>query len=306
MTKSNVSAYRVTLFFSIVATQLMCGCSGFRGHVFERDVEGQAGGKIPGVEIGFSKENSEYTRQANTNLNGWYQRKLRWGRYRVTANHLAYEPYDSTPTFFRVPWIGQKTLNIFLERLDATIIIMARHAEKASSAINTNLDPDPGNAGVGVSRAQLLSSIAAISGVSTIYVTEWCRTAQTGQPSAQQLGLTMNILRANHPNAGLKNCNPPITISTQLLPTQITNSSELAQHVLANHTGEVVFIAGHSNTVPQLVEAFGAPSVCPVYLPLGGGNSCVIPEDEFSHLFIVTVPSGGGPASVNHDTYGVQ
>jgi broad specificity phosphatase PhoE len=193
-----------------------------------------------------------------------------------------------------------------MQRLDATVIILVRHAEKASSATNTNLDPDSANTGIGVSRAQVLSGITANAGVSAIYATQWCRTAQTGQPSAGQLGLTMNILRSSHPSAGLDDCDPAITVSTSLLPLQVTSSNDLAQHVLVNHAGEVVLVVGHSNTVPQLVEAFGAPSVCPEYLPLSNSNTCLIPEEEYNHLFIVTVPHAGVPASVVHDTYGVQ
>jgi hypothetical protein len=43
----------------------------------------------------------------------------------------------------------------------------------------------------------------------------------------------------------------------------------------------VVFIAGHNNTVPEIIAAFGGPK-----LP-------IIPEEEFDNLYILIVETDG-------------
>jgi hypothetical protein len=52
-----------------------------------------------------------------------------------------------------------------------------------------------------------------------------------------------------------------------------------------------VLIAGHSNTIPQIIEGLGGESISP------------IAETEYDNLFIVTVYRFGG-ANVVHLNYG--
>ena len=47
--------------------------------------------------------------------------------------------------------------------------------------------------------------------------------------------------------------------------------------VLADHAGEVVVISGHTNTVPDIIEEFGADPVP------------AIAENEYDNLYVVTV-----------------
>jgi hypothetical protein len=91
-----------------------------------------------------------------------------------------------------------------------------------------------------------------------------------------------------------------------MLQEDINSTSELAQYLTSAEARKVVLVIGHSPTVPELIQALGAPSPCPTYLPPGAGEACWIPDNEFDHLFIVTVQADGGTASVTHQTYGVQ
>ena len=128
-----------------------------------------------------------------------------------------------------------------------TTVLVIRHAEKgATPANNPPLTTD------GQARAQTLVRMIGEANVRAIYATEFARTQQTVQPLATQLGLSV---------------------------TQITASDAdgLVNNILSNHRGEVVVVAGHSNTVPIIIEK------------LQGGQIPPIAETEFDKLFIVTV-----------------
>lgn len=176
----------------------------------------------------------------------------------------------------------------------ATTVIVVRHAEKASPVPNTNLAP------AGLARAQALAIEAAAAGVDAVYTTAWCRTAQTGQPTAQTLNLPLFVLPEPSPAGGIDMCAPAIEVPTQLLPQGTT----LAAHVPARHRGETVLVVGHSNSVPELVAGLTGRSVCPEHLPLGIGQLCHIPEQEFDHLFTVHLPVGIGEVLISHRRYG--
>ena len=55
------------------------------------------------------------------------------------------------------------------------------------------------------------------------------------------------------------------------------NTAELVRQIRSQHNGDVVFVAGHNNTVPEIIAALGGPQ-----LP-------IIPETEFDNLYIVTI-----------------
>ena len=129
-----------------------------------------------------------------------------------------------------------------------TTVIVVRHAEKNIEPNN----PDPDLSPAGQARAQELSRMFSDAGVSAIYATQFKRTQQTVKPLANRLGLTANVLEAK-------------------------NTQQLVRQILTAHRGQTIFVAGHNNTVPEIVAA------------LGGGNFPVIPENEFDNMFIVTV-----------------
>ena len=54
-------------------------------------------------------------------------------------------------------------------------------------------------------------------------------------------------------------------------------SQEVVRRILSDHRGQTVFLAGHNNTVPEIVNL------------LSGESQPLIPESEFDNLYIVTV-----------------
>jgi phosphohistidine phosphatase SixA len=183
---------------------------------------------------------------------------------------------------------------------DDTVILIVRHAEKATTDTNTNLDPD-----IGLDRARVLADIAVERGVTAIYSTEWCRTAQTVRPAAARLGLPINVVDSGRLEAGLDGCDPPIGVGIHTLPEGNNDPVFLSRRILENHRGGVVLVSGHSNTVTYLVEAFGLSPVCPDVFP-EGPDGCWIPDGDYHHLFVVTVPSNGDPAGVVHESFGPE
>lgn len=129
-----------------------------------------------------------------------------------------------------------------------TTIILVRHAEKNIEPANT--DPDLSLAGQ--ARAQELVRMFGDAGIKAIYATQYKRTQQTVKPLADKLGLPVTSVDAK-------------------------NTAELVKQIRAQHNGEVVFVAGHNNTVPEIIAALGGPQ-----MP-------IIPETEFDNLYIVTI-----------------
>ena len=95
------------------------------------------------------------------------------------------------------------------------------------------------------------------AGIGAIYATQYKRTQQTVKPLADKLGI-------------------PIT------QVDAKNTAEVIRQIRSRHNGEVVFVSGHNNTVPEMIAALGGP-----HLP-------IIPETEFDNLYVVTVYRVGG------------
>jgi phosphohistidine phosphatase SixA len=132
-------------------------------------------------------------------------------------------------------------------------IILVRHAEK-EVVPPENKDPDLSLAGQ--ARAQELARMFGGAGVTSIYATQYKRTQQTVKPLADKLGLTVTQVEAQ-------------------------KTPDLVKQIRAGKPGDVVFLAGHNNSVPEIIAAFGGPK-----LP-------IIPETEYDNLFILTVQRDG-------------
>lgn len=143
----------------------------------------------------------------------------------------------------------------------ATTVLLVRHAEKAAEP-----GSDPPLSTEGVTRAQDLLHVIGEADVMAIFTTQYIRTQQTVQPSANHFGLS-------------------------LIQYNVMDVEDLVDLILADHAGEIVLVAGHSNTVPQIIEE------------LGGGIVSPIAENEYDNLFVITVFSWGGPKLV-HLQYG--
>ena len=137
-------------------------------------------------------------------------------------------------------------LSIFSRQV--TTVIMVRHAEKIIDL--TNSDPDLSPAGQ--ARAQEIVRMFGDAGINAIYATQYKRTQETVKPLADKLGLPINQVNSR-------------------------NTAELLTQIRSQHRGQVVFIAGHNNTVPEIIAA------------LGGPQFPTIPESEYDNLYIITV-----------------
>lgn len=145
-----------------------------------------------------------------------------------------------------------------------TTIIVVRHAEKAAEpASDPLLNP------AGTARAEVLADMLKDAGVQATLSTQFQRTRLTAAPLAAKLGLTNEVIAA------------------QLSPKATADS------ILAKHRGHTVLVVGHSNTVPEIVAALGAP------------KPAAICDDGYDNAFIVTVPASGA-ASVVRLHYGVK
>src|SRR6266851_5458215 len=129
-----------------------------------------------------------------------------------------------------------------------TTVILIRHAEKVIDPNN----PDPDLSPAGQARAQELVRMFADAGINAIYATQYKRTQQTVKPLADKLGLPVNQVNAK-------------------------NTADLLAQIRSRNSGQVVFVAGHNNSVPEIIAA------------LGGPQFPTIPETEFDNLYIVTV-----------------
>jgi broad specificity phosphatase PhoE len=134
-----------------------------------------------------------------------------------------------------------------------TTVILVRHAEKKTDEPN-NKDPDLSPAGV--TRAQEIARMFGASGITAIYVTQYKRTQQTVKPLADKLGIAVTQVEAK-------------------------KSADVVDQIRSQHTGGLVFVAGHNNTVPEIIHGLGGPK-----LP-------IIPETEFDNLYVLTIAPDG-------------
>jgi 2,3-bisphosphoglycerate-dependent phosphoglycerate mutase len=147
-----------------------------------------------------------------------------------------------------------------------TTVYIVRHAEKAPSS--GAMTDDPSLSEAGKTRAEALKTQLAKAQVKGLYATKYKRTQETLQPLSQATNVPVQIYEAS-------------------------DYAGLAAKVKAAHTGQTVVIAGHSNTVLSLVEAFG------VQKPFSA-----VADHEYDYLFKVTL-SEGKRATVEVMKYGV-
>src|SRR5437868_7656778 len=144
-----------------------------------------------------------------------------------------------------------------------TTVILVRHADKAALPAE-----DPALTAEGQARAQALVAIARDAGVTAIITTQFARTRETARPAAEALRITPEIVSAGGAQ----------------------HAQEVAKAILSGHAGAVVLVVGHSNTIPAIVAALGAPRPPPI---------C---DSEYDGFYVVTVPATG-PARVIHALY---
>jgi len=143
----------------------------------------------------------------------------------------------------------------------ATTFIVLRHAETTGGGTNPNLSTN------GLARAEELRRILANVPLAAVFASNYNRTKQTAQPTADDKSLTVNIY-------------DPL------------NQSPLVDDWLSTYRGKTVLVLGHSNTVPGLLNLFLESNVYPN-----------LPDTEYDNIFIATV-SEKGRAKVLHLKYG--
>jgi 2,3-bisphosphoglycerate-dependent phosphoglycerate mutase len=133
-------------------------------------------------------------------------------------------------------------------RRPVTTVILVRHAEKIIDPNNPDVDLSE----AGQARAQEIARIFGDAGINAIYATQYRRTQQTVKPLSDKTGVPVTIVNSK-------------------------NTPDLLAEIRAQHSGQTILIAGHNNTVPEIIAA------------LGGPHYPTIPESEYDNLFIVTV-----------------
>jgi phosphohistidine phosphatase SixA len=113
-----------------------------------------------------------------------------------------------------------------------TVIVLVRHAEKATAPAN-----DPPLTEAGLARAKALAAALADADIQTIISTPTLRTLSTAKPLADARGLT---------------------IETVALGPTAVHIKAVAAAALA-HRGKGVLVVGHSNTIPAIITALGGP-----------------------------------------------
>lgn len=131
-----------------------------------------------------------------------------------------------------------------------TTVWIVRHAEKD---LKNPSDPDPALSLDGQDRAKDLATLLLPKRVLAVYSTPFKRTRQTAEPTAYGHGVIVQTYDPADPAA-------------------------LAASVLRQHKGGSVLIVGHSNTVLELVEAFGIKRPMPA-----------LSEDRYDYVFTLTV-----------------
>jgi 2,3-bisphosphoglycerate-dependent phosphoglycerate mutase len=126
-----------------------------------------------------------------------------------------------------------------------TVVYLIRHAEKADLGANPNLSA------AGMQRAQNWATLLQDVPFEAFYSTSFNRTLQTIQPIADDNGKEVTIY-------------DPADFSLE--------------DVVASHHGKNVFIVGHSNTIPQLINAYLGEDIYPD-----------MAETEFGNLYKITV-----------------
>lgn len=117
----------------------------------------------------------------------------------------------------------------------ATTVIVVRHAEKVDDS------DDPPLSEAGAVRAEALVALLGSSPPDAIYASQYRRTQDTVAPAAARFGLEVRVDPVARPIEDW--------------------AQRFAELLIAEHPGETVLVAGHSNTVPALVAALCACEV---------------------------------------------
>ncbi len=154
-----------------------------------------------------------------------------------------------------MPLFAQKTTKIWI----------VRHAEKDIKSVDQR---DPDLSAEGKERAMILQKELKGEKIDSIYTTVFKRTRLTAQPLADKMAIN------------IKTYNPAA-------------QSQLADYIIKYGAGKNYLIVGHSNTVQELIVAFGLEK------PVKD-----LTEDDYNYIFLVTVK--GDKRDVKVGRYGAK
>ncbi|MBX3462159.1 MAG: nuclear transport factor 2 family protein [Planctomycetes bacterium] len=130
-----------------------------------------------------------------------------------------------------------------------TSILLVRHAERADASRDTGLSA------AGEVRAGRLAAALRDLPLAAVYVSEFRRTAATVAPLCAARGLSPTVVPADDVQGLVER--------------------------LRRHPGQTVLVCGHSNTLPQVLDALGAPA------------TAAIGDGEYDRLFVVLADAEG-------------
>ncbi len=142
--------------------------------------------------------------------------------------------------------------------LQATLILM-RHTEKAKDDRT-----DPSLSEEGVTRSKQLARLVGAMGVTGLLHTEYKRTRNTLAPLAEAAGIESEVIGA-------------------------AEMPKLLERLRAAKAGEVIAVAGHSNTIPAIAYAMGI--TLPNLDPIGKGSKAGhgnLPHGAYDRVHVLT------------------
>jgi len=131
-----------------------------------------------------------------------------------------------------------------------TTVVLVRHAEKAAP------QGDPPLSEAGIARAEALARAVGELEVDALFATQFRRTRDTLGPLSRRSGVEVTVAPVEDVERAAR---------------------DLAARILGEHRGGVVVVAGHSNTVPAMIEA------------LGGDPPESIADDRYDDLFLLVI-----------------
>jgi len=135
-------------------------------------------------------------------------------------------------------------------------VIVVRHAENKGDKLTE----------AGVRRAERLASMLRGAGVTAIYSTDTKRTIGTATPLSKALEVPIRIYGSGGGQA-------PI------------DATAFVRQLARDHSGDIVLVVGHSDTIPDLLKALRCP------------GEVTIAPDSHDDLFVV-VPEGDSPPTL--------
>lgn len=138
-------------------------------------------------------------------------------------------------------------------------VLVVRHAERVREGPEADIPLSK----TGAEHAARLAEILKTAGVTAIYVTDTTRARQTGEPLAQMQKLAIKTYDTRDEKGNM-------------------TAAPLYARLKADEKDGVVLIVGHSNTVPDILAAYGTK------------ETVRIGPDDYGDLFVL-VPQPSGP-----------